>query len=379
MKVAIVHDWITGMRGGERVLEALCELYPEADIYTLVHVKGSVSETIEKHKIFTSFLQKFPQVEKKYRYYLPLMPLAIQSFKLKDYDLVISSSHCVAKGIIPNKEALHICYCYTPMRYIWDLYEDYFGKGRSSLPVKIAMRIIRPFLKRWDMKTSKRVDYFVAISTFIADRIKRTYGRESVVIYPPVETVKLEDGNLKLEKTGNLKQKEEKEEKKEFYLIVSAFAPYKRIDIAIGAFNTLGYKLKIVGTGQEEKKLKSIAKDNIEFLGWCSDAEIKEYYHQCKVLVFPGEEDFGIVPVEAMASGKPVIAYGKGGAKETVVDGKTGILFSPQSEEELIKAIKTCENIAWNPKEIAASVERFSVSRFKEEIATYVRKIMQEK
>ena len=358
MKVAIVHDWLTGMRGGEKVLEALCELYPEADIFTLIHIKGSVSETIEHHRIFTSFLQRMPFIEKKYRNYLPLMPFAIEQFDLKGYDLVISSSHCVAKGAKTSKNSVHICYCYTPMRYIWDLFEDYFGTGRTNVLIRTLMRIIRPFLKNWDVKSSKRVDSFIAISKFISKRIESAYGRDSVVIYPPVNTDKCLLSPIKREK---------------FYLIVSAFAPYKRIDIAIKAFNILGYKLKIIGTGQVEEQLKKIAKENIEFLGWQSDCVIRENYSKCTALIFPGEEDFGIVPVEAMSCGSPIIAYGKGGALETIVEGKSGLFFSPQTEQALIKAIKNSETVNWSSKEISAPAERFSLQRFKEEISKYIK------
>jgi len=362
MKIAIVHDWLTGMRGGEKVLEALCELYPDADIFSLIHIKGSVSITIESHKIFTSFLQRMPFVETKYRYYLPLMPFAIERFNLEGYNLVISSSHCVAKGVKPGKDAVHICYCYTPMRYIWDVYNDYFGTGKAGFPVRVVMRIIRPFLRKWDVKSSKRVDHFIAISDFIAGRIKRTYSRDSVVIYPPVDTNKY--------KPEILTSKFEKN--KEFYLVVSAFAPYKRIDIAVKAFNELGYKLKIVGNGQDENRLKGMAKNNVEFLGWQTDDIIKENYINCKALVFPGEEDFGIVPVEAMACGTPVIAYSKGGALETVIDGKTGVLFFPQTETELIKAINKSRNMKFDKKEIIKQSEKFSKEKFKERISEYI-------
>ncbi|OGF50843.1 MAG: hypothetical protein A2231_04095 [Candidatus Firestonebacteria bacterium RIFOXYA2_FULL_40_8] len=370
------------MRGGEKVLEALCEIYPEADIFTLIHIKGTVSKTIEKHKIFTSFMQKLPFVEKKYRYYLFLMPYAVERFNLKGYDLVISSSHCVAKGVKPEKNTIHICYCYTPMRYIWDLFNDYFGPGKTAFPVRVVMTLARPFLQRWDVNSSKRVDYFIAISKYIADRIKRTYGRASEVIYPPVDTIKYKleirksasaEKEAKFEKEEDSKpEKKEKTTNEKFYLMVSAFAPYKRIDIAVSAFNRLGYTLKIIGSGQEEERLKKISKSNIEYLGWQSDEVIRQHYLECKALIFPGEEDFGIVPVEAMACGKPVIAFGQGGALETVIDGKTGVVFYPQSEEALVAAINKAKTMNFEEKIIREQAEKFSLDRFKKEMTEYI-------
>ena len=357
MKIAIVHDWLTGMRGGEKVLETLCEIYPDADIYTLIHIKGSVSEEIEKHKIFTSFLQNMPLVKKKYRYYLPLMPKAIEKFELNEYDLIISSSHCVAKGIFPRKDALHICYCHTPMRYIWDMYDEYFSKGKANIFVRGVMGFLKPFLRKWDVESSKRVNYFIANSKNIADKIKKYYKKDAEVIYPPVDTEKFTPTN---------------EIQEDFYLVVSAFAPYKRVDLAIKAFNILGYPLKVIGTGQEEKKLKRIAKQNIEFLGWQNEDSIRRYYSKCKALIFPGEEDFGIVPVEAMSCGKPVIAYGKGGALETVIDGITGVFFYEQTTDSLIEAIKKFEGIKWDSIEIRSHSLKFDKNIFKKKIKEYI-------
>ncbi|HAX62071.1 MAG TPA: hypothetical protein DCX95_05925 [Elusimicrobia bacterium] len=352
------------MRGGEKCLEVFCELYPSATLFTLVHIKGSVSETIEKMDIKTSFLQHFPDIEKKYRYYLPLMPKAIEQFDLTGYDLILSSSHCVAKGVKVPEKSLHICYCYTPMRYIWDMYEQYFGD--SKFYVKLAMKMVKPYLQKWDVKSSKNVNYFIAISEYIKKRIKRIYNRDSDVIYPPVDTnffTPTSDFGLRTS---------------DYYLIVSAFAPYKKVDLAIESFNQLGYPLKIIGSGQDEKKLKSIASKNIEFLGWCSSDELKRYYQNCKAVIFPGEEDFGIVPVEAQACGKPVIAYKKGGAVETIIDNKTGIFFEEQTTDSLIDAIKKFENIKFNPQEIRKNAERFDRKLFKEKIKKFVQKVVPE-
>ncbi|MCX8042338.1 MAG: glycosyltransferase [Thermodesulfobacteriaceae bacterium] len=365
MKIALVHDWLTGMRGGEKVLEAICELFPHADLYTLLHIKGSVASTIEKRKIFTSFLQHLPDIEQKYRYYLPLMPQAIERFDLSEYDVVISSSHCVAKGVKVKDKTLHICYCHTPMRYVWDMYPVYFEK--ASIYVKILMKILRKYLQKWDLKSSKRVNHFIANSENVRKRIQRHYHREAKVIYPPVDT------DFFVPSNSGVKSKS-------YYLIVSAFAPYKKIDLAIEAFNYLKYPLKIIGTGQEEKKLKKIAKKNIEFLGWVSKEELREHYQNCKALIFPGEEDFGIVAVEAQACGTPVIAYGRGGITETVIpiqdrpDTPTGVFFYEQTPLALIEAVKKFETLEekFDPYKIRKNAERFSKERFKIEFKKFV-------
>ncbi len=358
MKIALVHDWLTGMRGGEKALEALCEIFPNADIYTLVHIKGSVSSVIESHKIFTSFIQKLPGVKKKYRYYLPLMPKAIEKFDLGDYDLVISSSHCVAKGVRVKRNSLHICYCYTPMRYIWDMYEEYFGKGRANIFLRVAMSVFHTYLRKWDVATVSRVDYFIGISENVKERIKRHYHRDAIVIYPPVDIAQLGIGN----------------EFPDFYLVVSAFAPYKRIDLAVEAFNVLGYSLKIIGTGQKEKQLKKIAKSNIEFLGWKTDEEVRNYYCRCKAFIFPGEEDFGITPVESQACGRPVIAYGEGGALETIIEGTTGMFFKKQTTESLVKAVEKFEEIKdnFNSEKIRENALRFDKEIFKKKVKMFI-------
>lgn len=347
MKIAIIHDWLTGMRGGEKCLEVFCRLYPEADLFTLLHIPGSVSSIIETRKIHTSFLQLLPFVEKKYRHFLPLMPLAIEKFDLTGYDLVLSSSHCVAKGVIPGKKTLHISYCYTPMRYIWDQYEQYFNRTASGILTSTAMGLIAPGLRRWDVRSSKRVDEFVAISRHVQKRIKKYYNRESTVIYPPVDSTFYSP-------TG--------ERGEDFYLIVSAFAPYKRLDLAVEAFNELGYPLVIIGEGQSAEYLRSIAGPNIQFRGWLSNEEIRSCYARCRAFVFCGEEDFGITPLEAQCMGKPVIGFAKGGLLETVIPDRqtwksetgiseektchpTGVFFHQQTPGALITAIRHFEKV----------------------------------
>lgn len=348
MKVALVHDWLTGMRGGEKCLEVLCELFPEAPIYTLLHNKGSMSPMIESKKIFTSFIDRLPAKEKQYRKYLPLFPFAIAQFDLREYDLVVSTSHAVAKNVRVRGNALHICYCFTPMRYIWDMYEQYFGRGKAGIITRVAMSIIAPLLRWWDVRTSKHVTYFIAISEEVRRRIRRHYSRESEVIFPPVDTDRFQIS----------------EGHDDFYLIVSALVPYKRVDLAVEAFNAIGKRLVIAGTGPESEKLKAIARPNIEFLGWQSDEELAHLYSRCVALIFPGEEDFGIVPLEAQANGKPVVAFGKGGALETIVDGKTGLFFPLQGVDSLQQAVQTLSLIKFNPQEIRDHSLQFSRHNF---------------
>ncbi len=369
MRVAIIHDWLTGMRGGEKCLEIFCELFPDADIYTLFYIKGKLSEKIESMNIKSSFLQKFPFIENFYRYYLPLFPTAIEQFDLRDYNLIISSSHCVAKGVIPPKYALHICYCYTPMRYIWDMYYTYFPSNLNPLS-RILIPIFSNYLRIWDIISANRVNKFIGISKNVAERIKRIYNRKAEVIYPPVDCSFFKPGN----------------NSSDYYLIVSALSPYKRLDIAIEAFNRLEYPLKIIGEGPEKKRLKFIAKSNIEFLGWVDDYELLNYYRGCKGLIFPGEEDFGIVLLEAQAVGKPVIAYGKGGALENVrgiyppyismkdYSSYSGIFFNEDTSDSLIKAIEYFESISecFNKEDIRNNALRFDKTIFKNRIKEFI-------
>ena len=365
MNVALVHDWLTGMRGGERCLEVLCELFPDAPIFTLLHRSGTVSPAIEKHRIHTSFLQHLPFSHSHYRNYLPLFPRAIESFRLSGFDLILSSSHCVAKGIRPSTGTCHVSYVFTPMRYVWDQYDSYFAKGRAGLPTRASMRLLRRGLQKWDIASSKRVHYFIAISHHVAERIRRYYGRKADVVYPPVDF----DAFSVSERDDG------------FYLMVTAFAPYKRVDLAIDAFNALKKPLKIIGTGQEEKRLKTLAGPTIEFLGWQSDDLVRQYYGRCKALIFPGEEDFGIVPLEAMATGKPVIAFGKGGVLETVVPFNdpaskifTGVLFSEQTAEALRQAVQLFErrHDTFDPQAIRTHVASFGREHFKTRIQALI-------
>ncbi len=366
-RIALVHDWLTGMRGGEKVLEVLCELYPDADIFTLLHVPGKVSPTIESHRIITSPLQQMPGVASFYRKLLPLMPWAIEQLDFTGYDLLISTSHCVAKAAKPAPGAIHVCYCHTPMRYIWDQYDSYFGSGRASWSVRTAMSMARPKLQAWDLATLPRVNRFIANSKNVQERIQRIYKRESTVIYPPADVDFYALGRSEAEPPAV-----------PFYLIVSALAPYKRVDMAIAAFQKLGKKLVVIGEGQEAKALRRSAGPLIEFRGWQSNEQLREAYQTCKALIFPGEEDFGIVPVEAMAAGCPVIALRKGGALETVIDQHTGLFFDQPTVNSLAEALLRFETLAFDLSDIQEHSRGFSKARCKEAFNAFFIETMSE-
>ncbi|KPL00169.1 MAG: glycosyl transferase [candidate division Zixibacteria bacterium SM23_73_3] len=365
MKVALVHDWLTGMRGGEKCLEIFCELFPDATVYTLLYKKGSVSETISRMKIKTSFVQNLPFASNHYQKYLPLFPTAIEQFDLTDYDLVISSSHCVAKGVITSPESCHICYCHTPMRYAWEMYYTYFSKNSVSPLMRWSIPFFMNYLRSWDERSADRVDYFVANSQNVRRRIQKHYRRDAEVIYPPVD---IEHFDL------NTKEGE-------YYLVVSALVPYKRNDLAVLAFNELNLPLRIVGQGSEKKKVMKIARKNIKFIDWQPRSELKRYYEKCKALIFPGEEDFGIVPVEAQACGRPVLAFGKGGVTESVkgaypdqeiTSSHTGIFFYPQTKDALIEAVRRFESGRFDPHRIRENALRFDKKVFKEKIKEFI-------
>jgi len=376
LRVALVHDWLTGMRGGERVLEGLLEIFPQAEIFTLIHRPGSVSSHIESRPIHTSFVDDVPFVHGRYRYLLPLFPRAVESFDLQGFDLVISSSHCVAKGARPPEGVPHLCYCHTPMRYVWDQYQQYFGPGRANPLVRAAVATVAPKLRRWDVSSADRVDHFVANSECVGDRIRRHYGRPAAVVYPPVDLERFRPALTR-------------ETREDFYLVLGALVPYKRVDLAVEAFNRTGRRLVIAGDGSELSRLGKMAGPGVSFLGRVTDEEVVDLLSRCRAFLFPGEEDFGITAVEAQAAGAPVIAYGRGGALETVVgmqDGgqveaelelePTGVFFHERSPEELIQAVERLESHEFSPGALRASAARFGRDRFKREMRSQVQQLL---
>ncbi|GAB6078678.1 glycosyltransferase family 4 protein [Hydrogenobaculum acidophilum] len=366
MKIALIHDWLITLGGAEKALEAIYELYP-SNIYTLVKDDDNLKKSVFENAIIeTSFIQKLPKAKKLYRNYLPLFPFAIEQFDLSGYDVVISSSHAVAKGVLTSSSQLHICYCYTPIRYAWDLYYDYLkesglDKGLKSLIARYILHKIR----LWDIVSSNRVDHFVAISNYIAKRIKKVYGKNATVIYPPVDVDKFDVYT----------------KKENFYITASRFVPYKKIDLIVEAFSKMPEKrLVVIGDGPDFEKVKEKTSKNVELLGYQPFEVLKDYMKRAKAFVFAAEEDFGIAPVEAQACGTPVVAYGKGGASETVIDGETGIFFKNQSTEDIIEAIKRFEKIedSFYAFKIRKNAERFSKDRFKKEFKEFVDKKIDE-
>ncbi len=369
LKIAVVHDWLVGRRGGEKVLEQILYVVeknfnPEKlELFTLVHKKGSQSEIIEKQKINVSFIQKLPFGLKKYRNYLPLFPSAIESFDLKDYDLIISSSHAVAKGIIAAGGAVHVSYSHTPMRYIWDHYHTYFGDKKGLK--KILYSSVANYLRIWDKVSSDRVDFFIANSNNVKERIKRYYKRDAEVIYPPVDT--------------EFFTCESKIKRENYFLVVSAMVPYKKVELVIETFNRTNYNLKVVGDGPDYKKLRRKANNNIELLGWVEDEKLKELYSKAQALIFPTVEDFGIVPVEAQACGTPVIAYKAGGALETVIEDQTGIFFEEQTVSGLLVTIDKFLNKRFNSELIRKNSLKFSKENFRKKFSLFLERVLRER
>ena len=363
MKTAIVHDWLTGMRGGEKVLEALCERYPDAEVFTLLHVRGSVSATIERAPIHHSLLQYLPGVRRYYRKCLPLFPVLVEQFDLDPYDLVISSSHCVAKSVIAGPKAVHVCYCHTPMRYAWDQFDAYFGPERVGRLGSALARPVLAGLARWDRATAGRVDRYVTNSQHVARRIGRYYNREASVVYPPVDTefFKPDASSGSRDKSG--------------CLIVSALVPYKRVEIAIDACHLAGVPLTIIGGGPDRPRLERLAAQSsadVTFLGRLDDDQVRDRYNRAALVLMPGEEDFGIVPVEAQACGCPVVALGRGGAVETIVPGETGILVDDPTPRAFAAAIGDALGRRFDAGAIRRHAERFGRSRFGDEMTAIV-------
>jgi len=348
------------MRGGEYVLEAIAELLPGAELFTLLYVPASVSPALMVLKRHTSPLQKIPKAEKRYRHFLPLMPRWIEQFDLSDFDLVVSSSHCVAKGVRKSPDAVHVSFVHAPMRYMWDRFDDYFGKDRASLPVRLAAHALRSRLQRWDRSVSQadRVDRLVANSRFIAEQIRAAYGREADVVYPFADT-----SRFMIERKPSNR-----------YLMIGAFAPYKRMDLAVEAFTRMNLPLVVIGAGQDAEKIRRKAGPNVEFLGSLSNAALADFYSKCRAFIFAGKEDFGITPVEAMLAGAPVIAFGEGGVSETVTP-ETGILFKPQTVEALMEAVQRLESgrVSFAAERCRARGLEFTRERFQREFSKVIR------
>jgi glycosyltransferase involved in cell wall biosynthesis len=363
VRVALVHDWLTGMRGGEKCLEVLCRSFPNSTLYTLIHRRGSLSPTIESMTIRTSPLQRIPGVFRYYRHLLPVMPLAARTWRLKDVDLVISLSHCVAKAVVPPPGVPHICYCFTPMRYAWQGRETYL-ESWSDRPVRRALaRTMLSRLRRWDRATASRVTHFVAISETVRERIGQCYERESRVIRPPVNV--------------NFYSPIPRVPRDESYLVVSALVPYKRIDQAVAACAQSGRRLIVIGEGPERARLEAMAGPTVRFLGWQPDVVIGNYYRSCRALLFPGEEDFGIVPIEALASGAPVIALGRGGVAETV-DDTVGRTYAEPTSAALLATIDAWEaqGCPHDSTEARRRAESLSQAVFREQILNFLTEVV---
>ncbi|HUT95978.1 MAG TPA: glycosyltransferase [Candidatus Paceibacterota bacterium] len=374
MRIALVHDYLNQYGGAEKVLEAFVEIFPDAPIYTLFYDQKIVDEFFPGKKIQASFLQKIPFIKKHHRIFPPLMPIAVEKFNLLDYDLVISDSAAFGKGVITNSKTLHICYCHTPTRYAWDDSHKYVKEFSMSKLAKIFVPIFMNYLRLWDKEASRRVDKFICNSKFVEQRIKKYYKQDAEVIHPPVDTefFKPSDHTRSSLATNG----------ESYYLMVGRLLPYKRFDIAIEAFNKLELPLKIIGKGPEMKKLKKMANWNIEFLGELAGEKLKEYYQNCQALIFPQEEDFGIVALEAMGCGKPIIAYGGGGALESVLEGKTGVFFNEQNTDSLVEAVKKFHLLASESKFnfvfIRNHAIKFDKEIFKKKIKDFIDKAWKE-
>lgn len=347
--VAVVHDWLTGMRGGEAVLEAILDALPDAELFTLIHYPGSVSAKIEARKIHTSSVQALAARVSDYRQLLPLFPRAVRRWDFTPYDMIVSSSHCVAKGV-DAKGKPHLTYCHTPMRYIWDRFDDYFPRSKPLR--RAAMMSIAPWLRRWDVKTSREVTHFIANSTFVRDRIRRYYDRDAEIIHPFVDDAFLESPL--------------QNDRDHYHLVVSALVPYKRIDLAVAAAVASKRKLVVIGGGPLFEELRANSGSNVELLGSVSREVVIERMARAQSLILPGVEDFGITPLEAMAVGTPVVALGEGGVRDSVVDGETGIFFDHPEVDSLRRALDEVESRPWDRETIRARAAKFSRARFDE-------------
>jgi glycosyltransferase involved in cell wall biosynthesis len=364
-RIAVVHEWLTSHAGSEKVVEQILKIYPNADLYSLVDfLPANLREFIQHKPVTTSFIQKLPFAARHFRSYLPLMPIAIEQFDLSAYDVIISSHHAVAKGVLTRPDQLHISYVHTPLRYGWELQHQYLQQANLTRGLKSALtRAILHYLRIWDVASAHRVDRYVANSRYVARRIEKTYRRTADVIYPPVDTQRFgaNDNSVRLVRD-------------DFYLVVSRFVPYKRVDLAIAAFNQLGLPLIVIGEGSSRKALEKMAAPNIRFLGKQPDSVVADHMQRCRALIFPPEEDFGITPVEAQAAGAPVIAYAKGGQAETIIHERTGLLFAHQTVESLVHSVKRLHSSTdqYEAAALKKNAERFSIARFETQFKDFV-------
>ncbi len=359
MKVALIHDHLAQDGGAEKVLKIFSEMFPDAPIYTLLYEKKNSDEYFKSRRIETSIIQKLPGGVKHYQWYMPFMPMAVEFFDLRNFDLIISDASAFAKGVITSSHSLHICYCHTPTRYLWSDTHQYINDLKYNRYFKKIISLVLNYIRMWDRLAADRVDKYIANSHFVAKRIKKFYKKESTVIYPPVET-----GKFKIA-----------DQIEDYFLIGGRLAKYKRVDLVIEAFKNTGKKLKIYGDGIDLERLKRMAAgcSKIEFLGRVDDSRKAELYGKALAFIYPQEEDFGITAVESMASGRPVIAYRSGGAIETVIEGETGVFFNEQTVESLLNAVNNFDSSKFNPEAIRRHAEKFSVERFKKEISEYIK------
>lgn len=354
LRVALIHYWLVTMRGGEKVLEALCQMFPDADIFTHAYDPDAVSPEIRRHKVTTTFIGRLPRATRNYKTYLPLMPLALEELDLRGYDLIISSESGPAKGIIPAGDAVHVCYCHSPMRYVWNMYHDY---SESSGPVKrLMMKPLGHYIRNWDAVSSMRVDGFVANSDNVRRRVGRYYNREAAVVYPPVAVEDFSPVPA--------------DQVEDYYLMVGELVAYKRPDLAVEAFNRMGKRLVVIGGGEMLETVRKLAGPTVTILGSQKFDVLRHHYARCRALIFPGEEDFGIVPVEAMASGRPVLAYRRGGALETVVEGVTGLFFDTQSADSIAEGVRQMEATEFDVAAILAHAQGFSTAEFRRRMSS---------
>ncbi|HEU5345570.1 MAG TPA: glycosyltransferase [Ktedonobacterales bacterium] len=355
MRVALVHDYLNQMGGGEKTLLALAQIFPGAPIYTSIYEPSRVDAAFEALDIRTSFMQRLPFVKRHHQPFLPLYPFAMESFDLRGYDLVVSDSSAFAKGIVTRPETLHVCYCHTPMRWAWN-FEDYIERERIGGLGRLALAPFINWLRLWDYASAARVDAFIANSPVVSARIAKYYRRESVIIPPPVDVTRFRVSTRR----------------GDYFLITSRLVPYKRIDLAVQAFSKLGLPLRVVGSGRDEQRLRKLAGPSVRFLGRLSDEQVREQMAGCRAFIFPGEEDFGITPVEAQACGKPVIAYGAGGALSSVVEGATGLFFREQTPEALASVVASFRDEQFNALAIRRHAEQFDTARFAERLSRFI-------